>query len=282
MIIYRACGHLKELEDESIRDIKKLLELKKNKASLIVWGCLPKINPASLTEFYDGPLIGPEEIWDFLSNFFPLPQNKETVHANLLNKHYIPKQTNNDQPIQKESELNLNNYFISQLRRLFFFRKKKILQNTWYIKILTGCKNNCTFCSDRLVYKSVRSIPIKEILKQFKLGLSKGYRYFYLEGRDLGSYGYDTDTTLVNLLEEIIENHRQESYKIFLYNISPNSLIELYPDLERVLASKKIFHLGSHIQSGSKRILKLMGKNLSIGKWVEVIKEIQKSFVKRI
>ena len=106
------------------------------------------------------------------------------------------------------------------------------------------------------------------------------YRYFYLEGRDLGSYGYDTDTTLVNLLEEIIENHRQESYKIFLYNISPNSLIELYPDLERVLASKKIFHLGSHIQSGSKRILKLMGKNLSIGKWVEVIKEIQKKHPK--
>lgn len=281
LIIYRACGHLQAQQDESISDIKELLRLKNSKAKLIVWGCLSKINPASLREVYNGPLIGPEEAWDFFYRFLSLSKKKKNdVTANSLNIHYMYKQTRKEQPSQIEKTSNLYNYFESQLSRLVDFRKKLLIQNRWYIKIVSGCKNNCTYCSDRLAYKTVRSVPIEKIVKQFELGLSKGYRCFFMVGRDLGSYGYDIGTTLADLLDKINERNHQTDYKIYLNNVSPNSLIALYPELERKKAFKNIVHLASHIQSGSDRILKLMGKNLSLVQWVEIIKHIQKKYPK--
>ena len=282
LIIYRACGHLQILEDKSIRDITELLRLKKRKARLLVWGCLSKINPDSLKAVYYGPLIGPEEAWDFFCSYFSLPKKKiNEIYANTLNRSYISKKLDNEQKskIKKRTiKGKIFNLVDSQRGRLH--ARARILQNLWYIKIVIGCKNNCTYCSDKLAFNSVKSIPIKKIIKQFELGLRRGYKYFYLEGRDLGSYGYDTGSTLADLIDQMIERHPNIDYKIFLNNLSPNSLVDLYPRLERALASKKIFHLGSHIQSGSNRVLKLMGKKISLNRWVEVVKEIQKKYPK--
>ena len=77
-----------------------------------------------------------------------------------------------------------------------------------------------------------------------------------------------------------MERNRQIDYKIFLNNFSPSSLVELYPKLHHALTSQKIVHIGSHIQSGSIRILKLMGKKISVNKWISVIKDIQKNHPK--
>jgi len=84
LIIYRACGHLESQQNESIRDIKKTNKDEKNGANLLVWGCLVKINPNSLKEVYDGPLIGPEESWDFFCDYFSVPKRRDDAIANLL------------------------------------------------------------------------------------------------------------------------------------------------------------------------------------------------------
>lgn len=281
VIIYNACGHLRSKQDESIRDIKNLLGLKKKSAKLIVWGCLPKINPASLKGVYNGTLIGPEESWDFFHDYFNVPKTGEfDIDANTLNKCNIPKQRVNGQLSQREKITNLYARFEFHRDRLINFAKKRTREKMWYIKIVSGCKHSCTYCSDKLAYKSVRSQPIEKIIKQFQLGLNKGYRKFFFVGRDLGSYGYDIGTTLTDLLNAIIKRYNQIDYKIFLVNVSPSSLIELYPELEQALASKKITYLGSHIQSGSNKILKLMGKNFSLAKWVEIINDISEKYPK--
>ncbi len=281
LIFYNACGHLESKERESINDIKELLRLKNNRARLIIWGCLPKINPASLKDFYDGPLIGPEECWDFFRNYFSLLKEKNfDTFANTLNRSNIPKQAENGQQSLIEKFTHLYSFFNYQRLRLFHFRRRMITKNTWYIKIVNGCKNSCTYCSDRLAYKTVKSQSIQEIKMQFEHGLDRGHRYFWLVGRDLGSYGIDKGITLVDLLDEMIESYPKIDYKISLNHVSPNSLIELYPKLEHILASKKIVQLGSHIQSGSSRILKLMGKNFSVDNWVEIINDIKRKYPK--
>lgn len=279
LIIYRACAHLESKEKESIQDIKELLKLKQKKTKLLVWGCLPKINPVLLKEVYDGPLIGPEAAWDFFSDFFSLSKNIESeINANLLNPHKIPKQVNNGNRSQAEKNLKFYNYFGPKFGCLFHYRKNRIIKNLWYIKIVSGCKNNCTYCSDRLAYKSVKSVPIDKIVAQFELGLEKGYRDFFLVGRDLGSYGCDTGSNLADLLNKIIERNPEKDYELLLHNLSPSSLASLYSELEPALASKKITHLGTHIQSGSIKILKLMGKQVSLHEWSEVVKDLQKKY----
>ena len=65
LIIFYACGLTKETGSDSLRIIKKLKSEIKQSARLIVWGCLPKINPRSLARVYDGPIVGPTDVGFF-------------------------------------------------------------------------------------------------------------------------------------------------------------------------------------------------------------------------
>jgi len=152
------------------------------------------------------------------------------------------------------------------------------VEKKWYIKIVSGCKNCCSYCSDRLSFKWARSVPVEAILKQFELGLAANYEHFFFVGRDLGSYGYDIGLTLADLLNKIAETYPNQTYKISIMNVSPSSLMVLYPKLDHSLLSKKIFEIGSHIQSGSERILKLMGKTFKLDDWEKTIRDIDKNY----
>ena len=151
-------------------------------------------------------------------------------------------------------------------------------KKNWYIKIITGCRENCTYCSDRLAFKQCVSEPIDSIVSQFELGLKSGFRNFYLVGRDLGSYGYDFGYDLPTLLKEMLKNHASEDYKLHLYNLSPRSLVSFYPRLEEQFSSGKISQIGSHVQSGSDRILGLMGRRYSTYDWLRTLKEIREKY----
>jgi tRNA A37 methylthiotransferase MiaB len=284
LVLYYACGHLKSLEDRSIRDLNEILRLKKDSSRLIVWGCLPKINPELIKEIYDGALIGPEEAGDFFCSLFNLPKEK------ILNIHTNKLYLKNEQ-IRRFDEssklLKIDNRFngaFSHIGRVYNNFKQRFywrsIGDRWYIKIEDGCKNSCTYCSDRLVYKTVKSELSQNIIDQIDLGLRKGYRFFYLIGRDLGSYGQDLGINLPVLLNRIIDKFPNKNCKLILYNISPNSLIEMYPELEHLLSSGNVFELGCHIQSGSDKVLKLMGKTFTTSEWRWVIKDICKKYPK--
>ncbi len=277
LLIYYACGHLLHNEVESIKEIKRMLSLKNVSSKLIIWGCLPKINPMALKDIYNGPLIGPEESWDFFRSYFHLSKKKIfDINANVLNNRQKHAQTIDEPEYARAKILSL--YALAD--RLINIDSETAEKRMWYIKIVSGCKNSCTYCSDLLAYKSCRSQPIDRIIKQFDLGLKKGYRNFFFTGRDLGSYGCDLDSTLPDILDVIIERYSQIDYKLYLNHISPSSLVNMYSKLDLLLSSGKIHLIGSHIQSGSESILKLMAKKLSLDEWIKIIKNIQKKYPK--
>jgi len=265
---FYACGHLHWLEEDSIRIIKEINRLKKPSAKLMVWGCLPKINPASIETVYKGPIVGPED-WDFFLNYFGQPRESlGKICANSLNVHCKVVSVR-PSPMQK---------ILTPFRFFFYGQHKRTLGGTWYIRVVSGCRNCCTYCSDRLVYRGVKSIPAEDILEQFDVGLRSGYKHFYLVGRDLGSYGSDGRLSLADLLNEINRRFGDKDFKLHLTNVSPNTLIAFYHRIDVSLLSKKIFEIGSHIQSGSDRILKLMGKKFSLAAWLGIMKAINDTY----
>ena len=155
------------------------------------------------------------------------------------------------------------------------------IERKWYIKIVSGCRNCCTYCVDRLAYTcATRSEPIEKILKQFELGLNANHKHFHLVGRDFGSYGYYIGSTLAELLNKTEAAYPDQTYKISIPNVSPNSLITLYPKLNPTLLSKRICEIGSHIQTGSERILKLMDRTLKLDDWKKTIQDLDKNYQK--
>lgn len=264
LIIFYTCGHLQTQETDSINTIRKILKQKKASSELIVWGCLPKINPKSVRRVYGGPMVGPED-WAFFYELFNQPKGiAESVTANMLSVDDGFASATMD--IRREILR-----FIPILDILPFPRKR-----IWYIRIESGCANHCTYCSDMLAYRSVRSQPIERILQQFTLGLRNGYKYFYFAGRDLGSYGCDMEISLANLLQAIYEKYPHQDYKLLLDQVSPNALVDIYPDLNNSFLSTKVFELGSHIQSGSDRTLSLMGKRFKVQDWIRTIQSISR------
>jgi threonylcarbamoyladenosine tRNA methylthiotransferase MtaB len=262
LIILYACGHFASDEADSLQIIKRINRLKKSSAQLIVWGCLPKINPESIRKVHDGPLLGPEE-WNFFSDLFDQQIGRiNHVFANALYPYTCARPSSAQQ----------------RLRNFMYRRLYNYIGQKWYIKIVSGCKNCCTYCSDRLAYTWTKSVPADTILRQFELGLAANCKHFYFVGRDLGSYGYDIGLTLADLLNKIQETYPDQTYKISLHNVSPEFLIDIYPKLDQTLLSKRIFEIGSHIQSGSERILKLMGKRVKLDNWKKTIQDIDRNY----
>jgi threonylcarbamoyladenosine tRNA methylthiotransferase MtaB len=264
LIIFYTCGHLRSTEADSINTIRRILSQKKASSELIVWGCLSKINPESLRRVFKGTMVGPED-WAFLYELFGQPKGvADGVYANALSVD-AGLEIANASPLAR---------VLLRFRRYLDVQPKRI----WYIRIVSGCANCCTYCSDRLAYRSVRSQPIERIIQQFALGLRNGYKYFSFFGIDLGSYGCDMGLSLANLLQAIYEKYPHQDYKLLLDQVSPNALIDVYPYLDSSILSNKVFELGSHIQSGSDRILKLMGKRFKVHDWIRVVKSISRDY----
>jgi tRNA A37 methylthiotransferase MiaB len=174
---------------------------------------------------YRGPSVGPED-WSFFCKLFNQPEHAiGGVYANTLNIH-DKWLVENKTPARRTL-----NFF----RESYYSRAEKI----WYIKIESGCKNCCTYCTDRLAFKWVKSQPVETVIEQFAEGLRRRYRYFYFVGRDLGSYGHDLGLTLPSLLDRIFEKYPYQDYRLFLRNVSPNSLIDMLSDFDRSFYREK-------------------------------------------
>jgi len=89
LIVFYACGLTDASEKDSLRVIKKLQAKMKPAARLIVWGCLPKINPESLEPVYKGPLPGPKDTSFFASLLEKTLVSFDNIRANTL----VPTET---------------------------------------------------------------------------------------------------------------------------------------------------------------------------------------------
>ena len=262
LVIFYACGLTEPNGIASIRIIRRLQSKIKPNARLVVWGCLPKINPQSLSSVYNGPMIGPKD-----TVFFEEFAGKKSVKLDEASANYLV-------PIESAPKRGFH-VWVRKWERIFSEAKN---HSTFYIHIGMGCVGNCTFCSDRCALGRITSKPIDQIVSEFKQGLRLGYRRFYLVSTDLGGQGLDLGYTLPDLLSEMIKAAHKRKCSIMLNNINPFFLKRQISDLEEVLASGKIETLGSPVQSGSNRILKLMGRRYKIEDWKECMVRIHKEF----
>jgi tRNA A37 methylthiotransferase MiaB len=269
-LVFFACGLTDPKEKHSLMVIRRLQAQKKNTANLIVWGCLPKINPKSLVGIYDGPIVGPKDLDFFESLIGKTAVEICDVSANTL----IPKEAVGEEKVTPKLGYDPINDFLWRLKKYVDLvrlpRRKGLFEETsFFIRVAEGCTGNCTYCSERPAWGRVKSRPIPKIIEEFKSGLASGYNRFFLVAADLGSYGIDIGSSAVDLLEGIVKTGEQKNYSVIINQMNPGDLKRLLPDMEEVLASGKIEALGCQVESGSNRILELMGRKYAAEDWRE-------------
>ena len=142
-----------------------------------------------------------------------------------------------------------------------------------YVLISQGCVNNCSYCNIKLAKGDVKSRPLPEIVEEVTDLVRSGKYEITLLSDDCGSYGYDSGTNITELISLLLNLDQRLRLKI--YTIYPGLFLNHYPHLKQPLLTDRITYLCIPIQSGSRRILKLMNRNYNLNLITSMIHEIK-------
>ena len=121
-----------------------------------------------------------------------------------------------------------------------------------FLKVQDGCDYSCAFCTIPLARGASRSQPLRDTVAQAREIAGRGYREIVLSGVNIGLYGEDHGTSLIELLRALDRVEGIERYRIS--SIEPNLLTDEIIDF--VAASDRFqphFHIP--LQSGDDVVL---------------------------
>ncbi len=167
----------------------------------------------------------------------------------------------------------VNSISVHQLPPALYEPGQGLGYGDYFILIAQGCSNRCSYCNIKRIKGEVRSEPAEAILRQLRVGLSRGARDFALLADDCASYGSDLGTNLVQLMERLLAARQDFNLKLgYLY---PSFLLTQFEGLRRVFGIDRIPYVNIPVQSGSQRILDLMNRRYEIDAVMEAVRRLR-------
>ncbi|MCR8454954.1 MAG: tRNA (N(6)-L-threonylcarbamoyladenosine(37)-C(2))-methylthiotransferase [Candidatus Korarchaeota archaeon] len=247
VIILNLCAVKKPTEDRGISLARKLIRSQKK---VIITGCLAESDPIRISKLVRGAhLIS-------LQHLLELPPEEFICRIKEAEKPIIS----------------------TGLRLNICYPSKRILRNplVGIVPIAFGCTNYCTYCLDKRIWGSIKSIPPHMLIDEVRNLLRKGVREIRITAHDVAAYGIDIGTNLVELLENILKF--EDEFMIRIGMASPNTFSQIADDLLSLMKDEERIYKFIHIpvQSGSDRILRLMNRPYTIEEYVELFMKIRK------
>ena len=142
-----------------------------------------------------------------------------------------------------------------------------------YVNIIYGCNKFCTYCIVPYTRGRERSRAKEDILKEVDELIKDGYKEITLLGQNVNAYGKDlyNDYNLANLLSDVSDT---DIPRVRFMTSHPwdftDSMVEVIGKYKNIMPS---VHLP--VQSGSSRILKLMGRRYTRESYLELFDKIK-------
>ena len=233
--VVNTCCFINDAKEESIQTILELAELKKTGQlkALVVAGCLAQRYQEEIQKEIEevDAIIGTTALEKVVETLDEVLAGKGENHLEALDK--VPLGG-------KERVLTTGGYFS-------------------YLKIAEGCNKHCTYCIIPKVRGEYRSVPMELLLDEARQLAGKGIKELILVAQETTLYGMDLygEKKLPELLDRLCEIEGLIWIRI-MYCYPEEITQELIDVMKR---QPKICHyLDIPIQSGSDRILKLMGR----------------------
>jgi len=288
-IILSTCAYSNKHAETSLEMTKKFLNYNNE---LIVTGCLPEIEKDALGKIFNGKILSTKALDKideiFLENkikfddindaniplenaneYFLISNLKKTFGksliankiVNVISKSILKNMFKNESSSCHRSIINYAyfKYFKERLQPSLTIHK-----DSYFIRPSWGCQGNCSYCVIKKAIGPLKSKSLENIISEFNKGLSLGYKNFIFDADDLGAYGMDTESNFAEMLDKVTDI--SGNYSIHLRYIHPIWLVKYCNNFEKVLEKGKIKSLGSAIQSGNPRILKLMRRFSNVEK----------------
>ena len=233
--VVNTCCFINDAKEESIQTILELAELKKTGQlkALVVAGCLAQRYQEEIQKEIEevDAIIGTTALEKVVETLDEVLAGKGENHLEALDKAPLGG---------KERVLTTGGYFS-------------------YLKIAEGCNKHCTYCIIPKVRGEYRSVPMELLLDEARQLAGKGIKELILVAQETTLYGMDLygEKKLPELLDRLCEIEGLIWIRI-MYCYPEEITQELIDVMKR--QSKICHYLDIPIQSGSDRILKLMGR----------------------
>ena len=240
-VVINTCCFINDAKEESINTILEMAERKKSGQlkALIVTGCL--------AQRYQEEIQSEIEEVDAIIGTSAIETIVETLEEVLAGKHRNHIETLDKAPLGgKERVVTTGGHYS-------------------YLKIAEGCNKHCTYCIIPKVRGNYRSVPMDKLIMEAGQLAEKGVKELILVAQETTLYGSDLygEKKLPALLHELCRIEGLEWIRI-LYCYPEEITDEL---IQTIKEEPKICHyLDIPIQSGSDRILKLMGRRTDTAK----------------
>ncbi|HHN63804.1 MAG TPA: radical SAM protein [Nitrospirae bacterium] len=293
MIIIATCGVVRLNEISSLKAIALAEKKKKPGSRIVVTGCLPKINKKEIDMLGKFIMVPVDELWRLDSiisariPFSAIESPDSIIDNSYITNYLIARSFCRKNKLYKSLfyRFSLNDRFLSfsvsanktiqHLKSIVSGSRERSVVPYFNINISSGCLSKCSFCATKQATGRLQSRRPDEIIKDFKRGLSKGYKIFQLIAEDTGCYGFDINTDLADLLRKIFAI--KDDYKLIIIDCNPQWLIKLRHKLIPLLIEQqdRIQEIFIPIQSGSDRILKSMRRKYTSEDIAKIVKELR-------
>jgi threonylcarbamoyladenosine tRNA methylthiotransferase MtaB len=136
-----------------------------------------------------------------------------------------------------------------------------------FIKVQDGCDNHCTFCVTTLARGQGRSRPVADVILDIQSALDGGTKEIVLTGVHLGSWGYDFNSHLKDLIQTILRE--TDVPRLRLSSLEP---WDLDADFFSLWENERLMpHLHLPLQSGCESTLKRMARKTTPQSFRELV-----------
>ena len=227
-VVFNSCA----VTSEAVRQVKQSIRKERRQnpdIEIIVTGCAAQIDP---------------NIFEQMAEVDRVIGNEEKLNPDIWSRLPNERVIVNDIMNIKETAPQMVAGFKGRFRA--------------FAQIQQGCDHRCTFCIIPFGRGNSRSVPIGEIVRQFRLLIKNGYKEFVLTGVDITSYGPDLpgQPRLGTMIKRLLKNV-DGIERLRLSSVDPSEIDE---DLLDLIANEKRLMPSLHlsVQAGNDLILKRM------------------------
>jgi len=253
VIIFNSCSVRKHAEDRLFSNIANLKKLKDKKPSLVIGliGCTAQNYKDKV--FKRSPLV------DFVCG----PGNEGDI------VRIVKDALKNRQPVVAIDKVNT--------KRPELFPSYRGRSDKANVSIGEGCNNYCSYCIVPYVRGKERYRTAGDILKEVRSLAGRGLKEIMLLGQNVNSYKSKGPRGKCIGFSELLEkiNGVDGIERItFMTSHPKDASLELFRAMAKL--DKVVKHLHLPLQSGSDRILKLMNRRYTRGKYLKLIESYRK------
>ena len=251
LVVLNTCSIRENAHNKAFGMLGRLKHLKENKKDLLIGlaGCMaqePVVTERIMNKYpYVNFVIGTHNLYD-------LP--------NIIEKSIIEEQQQIE-VYSREQDLVLDLPY------------KRESPYKAFVNIIYGCDKFCTYCIVPYTRGKQRSRPKQDILNEINLLIKEGYQEVTLLGQNVNAYGKDLyeDYTLANLLEDVAKTKIPRLRFVTSHPWDFTSeMVDIIAKYNNIMPS---IHLP--VQSGSSRILRLMGRRYTKESYLELFNEMK-------